>query len=88
MEVRHGQAIALRPDYDATRLRGIARESDDADQARRLLALVMIYDGGRRTEAAEIGGDSLQVVRDWVLWFNLHGPEGRIERNASGSRHV
>ena len=41
--------IPLRPDYDATRLRRIARESEDADQVRRLLALAVIYDGGSRT---------------------------------------
>ena len=69
-----GQAIALRPDYDAMRLRWIARESEDADQVRRVLALAVIYEGGSRTEAAEVGGVSLQVVRDWVLRFNAHGP--------------
>ena len=61
-----GQAIPLRPDYDATRLRWIARESK-MDQVRRLLALAVIYEGGSRTEAAEVGGVTLQVVRDWVL---------------------
>ena len=79
-----GQAIALRPDYDATQLRWLARESEDADQVRRLLALAVIYDGGSRTEAAEVGGVSLQVVRDWVLRFNTHGPEGLIDRKAPG----
>ncbi len=71
-----GQPIALRQDYDAARLRRICRESDDANQVRRLLALAMIYEGGSRTEAAEAGGVTLQVVRDWVLRFNAHGPEG------------
>ena len=79
-----GQAIALRPDYDAMRLRWIARESEDADQVRRVLALAVIYEGGSRTEAAEVGGVSLQVVRDWVLRFNAHGPEGLIDRKAPG----
>ena len=79
-----GQAIALRPDYDATQLRWLARESEDADQVRRLLALAVIYDGGSRTEAAEAGGVTLQVVRDWVLRFNTHGPEGLIDRKAPG----
>ena len=44
----------------------------------------MIYDGGSRTEAAEVGGVTLQVVRDWVLRFNAHGPEGLIDRKAPG----
>src|ERR1700760_4339756 len=79
-----GQPIPLRPDYDATRLRRIARESEDADQVRRLLALAVIYEGGSRTEAAEVGGVTLQVVRDWVLRFNAHGREGLIDRKAPG----
>ena len=78
------QPIPLRPDYDATRLRRIARESEDADQVRLLLALAVIYDGGSRSEAAEVGGVTLQVVRDWVLRFNAHGPEGLIDRKAPG----
>ena len=58
--------------------------SADADQVRRLLALAAIYDGGSRTEAAEVGGVTLQVVRDWVLRFNAHGPDGLIDRKAPG----
>jgi transposase len=78
------QPIALRQDYSATRLRRISRESDDSGQVRRLLALAMIYEGGSRTKAAEAGGVTLQVVRDWVLRFNEHGPEGLIDRKAPG----
>jgi len=63
---------------------GIARESGDGDQVRRLLALAVIYDGGSRTKAAEVGGVTLQVVRDWVLRFNAHGPEGLLDRKAPG----
>jgi transposase len=76
--------IPLRPDHDATRLRRIARGSEDADQVRRLLALAVIYEGDSRTAAAEVGGVTLQVVRDWVLRFNAHGPEGLIDRKAPG----
>ena len=76
--------IPLRPDFDAPRLRQLARESKDADQVRRLLALAAIDDGATRTEAAEIGGVTLQVIRDWVLKFNADGPEGLIDRKAPG----
>lgn len=76
--------IPLRPDYDAALLRQIARESEDAHQVRRLLALAAIYDGASRTQAAETGGVTLQVVRDWVLRFNAEGPEGLIDRKAPG----
>jgi len=48
------------------------------------LALALIYDGGSRTQAAEAGGVTLQVVRDWVLRFNAHGPGGLIDRKAPG----
>ena len=76
--------IALRGDYDAVRLRSIARKTKDAPQARRLLALSAIYDGATRTEAARIGGVTLQIIRDWVLKFNAHGPHGLINRKAPG----
>ena len=76
--------IPLRPDFDGTRLRCIARESGNANQVRRLLALAAVYDGASRTEAARIGGVTLQVVRDWVLRFNARGPEGLIDRKAPG----
>jgi transposase len=61
-----------------------ARRSKDGPQARRLLALAAIYDGATRTEAARIGGVTLQIVRDWVMKFNAHGPEGLIDRKPPG----
>jgi transposase len=77
-------AIGLREDYEGGALRVAARHSKDGPQARRLLALAAIYDGAMRTEAAKIGGVGLQVVRDWVLRFNAHGPDGLIDRKAPG----
>ena len=59
--------IRLRGDFDVQMLRAAARQSKDGPQARRLLALAAIYDGATRTEAAKIGGVTLQVIRDWVL---------------------
>jgi len=76
--------IGLRDDYDARALRAAAKRSKDGPQACRLLALAAIYDGAARTEAAKIGGVGLQVVRDWVLKFNAHGPDGLINRKAPG----
>src|SRR5919112_1582259 len=78
------QAVALRTDFDAARLRALARRSQDGPQTRRLLALVSIYDGGTRTEAARIGGVGLQTVRDWVLRFNAQGPNGLWDGKAPG----
>jgi transposase len=48
------------------------------------LALAEIYDGGSRTKAACVGGVGLQTIRDWVLRFNAHGPEGLADRQAPG----
>ena len=77
-------AIGLREDYDAGALRAMAKRAKDGPQARRLLALAAIYDGATRSEAAKIGGVGLQVIRDWVVRFNAHGPDGLIDRKAPG----
>jgi hypothetical protein len=61
--------IALRGDFGAAQLRGLARKTKDGPQAWRLLALAAIYDGATRTEAAKIGGVGLQIIRDWVMRF-------------------
>ena len=76
--------VPLRADFDANALRAIARTAKDGPQARRLLALAAIYDGATRTEAARIGGVTLQIIRDWVVKFNAHGPEGLINRKPPG----
>ncbi len=80
-----GAAIALREDYDAADLRRVAKGSQDAAQSRRLLSLAVIYDGGRRGDAARVGATQLQVIRDWVLRFNADGPAGLIDRTATGN---
>lgn len=77
-------AIGLRSDFEAGDLRRLAKASRDARQTRRLLALAVIYEGGSRTEAARVGGVTLQIVRDWVLRFNVEGPSGLIDRKAPG----
>src|SRR3954447_5814145 len=78
-------AVPLRCDFDAAQLRALAKRSRDPDQTRRLLALAAIYDGASRTEAAQIGGVTLQIVRDWVLRFNARGPEGLRTGRAPGA---
>lgn len=77
-------ALALRDDFDAALLKRYARRSGNADQVRRLLALAAIYDGASRAEAAEIGGVTRQIVRDWVVRFNKGGPEALVARKAPG----
>jgi transposase len=79
-----GSAISLRSDFDGDRLCLLARQTKDASQARRLLALASIYDGGSRADAARLGGVTVQIVRDWVVRFNARGPEGLINGKAPG----
>jgi putative transposase len=77
--------IELRTDYDAARLRALAKATRDAGQSRRLLALAEISDGSSRTKAARVGGVGLQTVRDWVARFNARGPDGLIDGKAPGN---
>ena len=70
-------AILLRDDFEAAQVRRAACRSKDANQVRRLLTLAAIYDGS-------IGGVTLQIIRDWVLKFNAHGPDGLLDRKAPG----
>jgi len=79
------RGISLRQDYDGDDLRCLARSSRDAKQARRLLALSLIYDGASRSEAARHANASIQTVRDWVLRFNAEGPGGLIDRKSPGT---
>jgi transposase len=79
-----GTAIGLRKDFSAEALRAMARRTKNGPQARRLLALAAIYDGATRSEAAKIGGVTLQIVLDWVLRFNADGPDGLVDRKAPG----
>lgn len=81
-----GSAISLREDFDGAQLRRLARQTKDAAQARRLLALAVIYDGGSRSDAARLGNVTLQIVRDWVMRFNERGPQGLINGKAPGKQ--
>jgi transposase len=76
--------LPLRWDFDASRLRGLAKKTKDGPQARPRLALAAIYGVGTRTEAAKIGGVGLQIVRDWVMRFNARGPDGLLDGKAPG----
>ena len=77
--------IPLRRDFDSAAVRRLARASRDAAQTRRLLALAVIYEGGSRSDAARLGGVTVQVIRDRVLRFNADGPDGLIDRKAPGT---
>ena len=77
--------IPLRQDFDASQLRGLAKKTKDGPEARRLLALAAILMtvqcAPRRRRSAGLG---LQIIRDWVIWFNAHGPDGLRNRKSPG----
>jgi len=78
------RAIPLRTDFSSEDLRLLSRKSQNADQARRLLALASIYDGGTRQEAAHLGHVTVQIIRDWVIRFNAEGPDGLLSKKHTG----
>ena len=78
-------SVVLREDFDAAAVRRLARDADDADQARRLLAIAAVYDGMSRSDAARIGGMDRQTLRDWAHRFNAEGAAGLINRTAPGN---
>jgi transposase len=80
-----GQAIAVRTDYTAAEVRLLAKQAKDAAQARRLLAIAAVLDGGSRTEAATNAGMDRQTLRDWVIRFNEQGPDGLVNIPSPGA---
>ncbi len=77
-------SVELGDDYDAASLRGLAKRCEDPRQTRRLLALVAVYDGMSRAEAAKIGGRDRQTLRDWAHRFNAERPDGLTNRPGAG----
>lgn len=79
------RGVSLRSDYNGDDLRSLSRSSPVAKQARRLLALSLIYDEAPRSVAARHADVSIQTVRDWVLRFNAAGPDGLIDGKSTGT---
>jgi transposase len=72
-----GAAVTItNMDHSAAELRTRAAKSDDADQARRLLAIAMTLDGASRLDAARQSGMDRQTLRDWVHRYNEAGIVG------------
>jgi hypothetical protein len=78
--------ISLREDFDGPMLRALVLSEKAGSVTRRLLALVTIYEGGSRADAARLGGVGLQTVRDWVLRFNAkkagRAGRGQVDRTS------
>ena len=79
-------AVKLREDVSAKELRVMARESRDARQSRRLLALAAVAEGRPRREAAALGGMDRQTLPDWVHRFNIEGADGLLDRKLGRRR--
>lgn len=80
------KAVPLtRTDESASALRAQAAKCGDAEQARRLLAIAMILDGGARRDAARLSGMDRQTLRDWVRRYNSDGIDGLRSRKAPGA---
>ena len=78
-------AVAItRDELSSDALRLAARRAKDSAQARRLLALAQVIDGGSRREAARAGAMDRQTLRDWVHRYNAEGIEGLCDRPRSG----
>ena len=78
-------SVRLRGDFDAAGVRCLAREADDADQTRRLLAIAAVYEGMSRADAARLAGMDRQTLRDWVHRFNDEGAAGLVNRPPPGN---
>jgi transposase len=79
-------AVAItRIDHTPAELRASAAKTDDAAQARRLLAIAMIMEGASRLDAARRAGMDRQTLRDWVHRYNEAGIDGVVSRKPPGA---
>src|SRR5208282_6920576 len=69
-------ALTIRRDRTAAVLRKLAKAEANTRVARRLLAIASALSGMSRKEAAEAAGMDRQTLRDWVIRYNAHGPDG------------
>jgi transposase len=77
-------ALQIRKDRTPIVLRKLAKETDDARVARRILAIASALDGMSREDAARSAGMDRQTLRDWVLRYNAHGINGLADRWSGG----
>jgi transposase len=80
-------AVAItRSEATASALRDAAKRTDDADAARRMLALALVLEGKSRSEAATSCGMDRQILCDWVHRYNAEGLAGLHNRSAPGAK--
>ncbi len=69
-------ALTIRRDRTPAVLRKLAKAESNTRVARRILAIANALSGMSRKEAAEAAGMDRQTLRDWVIRYNAHGPDG------------
>lgn len=74
-----------RTDHTPAELRALAVKSEDADKARRLLAIAMVLEGASRLDAARQTGMDRQTLRDWAHRYNTAGIDGLVSRKPPGA---
>ncbi|MBY3151329.1 hypothetical protein HFO56_02870 [Rhizobium laguerreae] len=73
-EIRVGGATAMRPDYDAEKLRELAADALFPETKNRLLAIAGIYEGMTTARISVDAGVSEAVIGRWRTNFNANGP--------------
>jgi transposase len=80
-------AVAItRAEHSVADLREAAKGTDDADAARRMLAIALVLEGKSRTEAATACGMDRQILCDWVHRYNAAGIAGLHNKTAPGAK--
>jgi transposase len=80
-------AVAItRRDHSVGELRSAAKRTEDADAARRMLALALVLEGKPRTQAASACGMDRQILCDWVHRYNAEGLDGLHNKTAPGAK--
>lgn len=80
-----GAAVNVtRTEHTPAGLRMLAARRDQADQARRMLAMAMVMEGLSRADAARLAGMDRQTLCDWVHRYNAAGIEGLKSRPSPG----
>ena len=73
-----------RTDHSGATLRAMASKCADGAQVRRMLAMALVLDGRRRSEAAALNGMDRQTLCDWVHRYNATGIDGLKSRKSPG----
>src|SRR5476649_656373 len=76
--------VLLRGDFDAARLRVLRRRRRMGRRLGGFWRWRPFTTGATRTEAARIGGVTLQIIRDWVMRFNARGAAGLLDGKSPG----